>query len=299
MPGPIFGLGGGTVKRGAQAGDHRTVMHQEGTFRGAGDVELFWRAWRPDQPEPAGTLINLHGLGDHSGLYPAVATHFVGRGWAVHAFDLRGNGRSPGPRGHVDRWDQYRDDLHHFVDRIRAREPGPLYLMGNSLGGLVALDYVLDHPEGFAGVIAAAPPLGPLAVPGWLLALGRALSRVWPRFSWETGMDLSGLSRDPAAREAVIGDPLFHRRATARLSTEVVAVIERVQAHAPRFALPLLLLHGGADRMVPPAGTRRFAARAKPTMVEYREYPDAYHALFADPDTPQVLADIDRWLAAQ
>ena len=127
------------------------------------------------------------------------------------------------------------------------------------------LDYALHQPDGITGVIAASPPLGRLGVPAPLMALGRVLSRVWPRFSIRTGMDLSGLARDPAVAETVLADPLFHRLGTARLSTEVTAAIARVQAGAPRFPLPLLVLHGSADRMVPPGRQPRLRRRASAT----------------------------------
>jgi alpha-beta hydrolase superfamily lysophospholipase len=129
--------------------------------------------------------------------------------------------------------------------------------------------------------------------------LGRLLSRVWPRFSLRTGMDLSGLARDPAVIEAVLGDPLFHRVGTARLSTEVTAAIARVQAAAPRFPVPLLLLHGSADRMVVPDGSRAFIARVGHPDRDLREYPEAYHVLFADVDRERVLTDVEQWIAAR
>ena len=108
----------------------------------------------------------------------------------------------------------------------------PLFILGNSLGGLVVLDYALHYPAGLRGVIAAAPPLGEVGVPPFLMTLGRVMSRIWPRFSLEVGMDLSGLARDPAVVDTMLADPLFHRRGTARLSTEVTAAIQRVQARA-------------------------------------------------------------------
>jgi alpha-beta hydrolase superfamily lysophospholipase len=245
-------------------------------------------------------LINLHGLGDHSGLYPMVAEHMTASGIVVHAPDLRGNGRSPGQRGYVRRWEDYRDDLRALVSRVRSEEgERPLFLMGNSLGGLIALEYAIHHPEGLRGVIAVAPPLGRLGVPAPLLALGRVFSLLCPRFSLQTGMDLSGLARDPVVREALLSDPLFHRRGTARLSTEVVAAMARVHAAAPDYPLPVLVLHGGSDRMVPPDGSRAFVARVGQPDREYREYPGAYHVLVADLDRDQVLADIERWIGSR
>jgi alpha-beta hydrolase superfamily lysophospholipase len=112
-------------------------------------------------------------------------------------------------------------------------------------------------------------------------------------------MNLEGISRDPAAVRAMVDDPLFHSVGTARLSTEVVAAIERVQRLAPSLDVPVLLLHGGADTMVSPEGTRAFFARLTVADRELIEYPDAYHALFADLDAPRVLADLRAWIEAR
>ncbi len=269
------------------------MRHETGTFTGRGGVTLFRQCWLPDDP-PRATLVNLHGLGDHSGLYPMIAEWFVPRGIAVRAFDLRGHGRSGGQRAYLDDWRDYRDDLHTFL--LRLTGPEPVFLLGNSLGGLVVLEYALHHPAGLAGVIAAAPALGDVGVPRLLMLAGRVLSRIWPRFSMTTGMDLDGISRVPEAERAVLEDPLFHSVGTARLSTEVVAAIERVQRDAPSLTVPVLLLHGTADRLVSPDGTRRFFGRLTVADRRLVEYPGGYHALFADLDADRVLRDVGRWI---
>lgn len=264
-------------------------------YEGAGGARLYCRSW--PRADARATLVALHGLGDHSGLYPMIGEVLAAKGIAVLTPDLRGNGRSPGQRGYIDAWDDLREDLGRLVERARAEAPGrPLFLLGMSLGGLVVLDYALDNPRGLQGVIALSPPLGTLGVPAPLLALGRVLSRVWPRFSLETGMDLTGLSRDASVVDRVLADPLFHRRGTARLSTEVTRTIARVQAEAGRLAVPLLVQHGTADRMVPPDGSRRFVARAGHPDKRLIEYPGAYHALLADLDGERVLADLAAWM---
>jgi alpha-beta hydrolase superfamily lysophospholipase len=271
--------------------------HREGRFPGSDRTPLYYQAWLPTQARPRAVLVNLHGLGDHSGLYPNLASHFPARAVALYAFDMRGNGRSPGQRAYLGRWKEYRGDLEAFVSRVREWEPGlPLFLLGNSLGGLVVLDYVLHHPGRVEGVIAAAPVLGDVGVPPVLMALGRVMSRVLPRFSLNVGMDLTGLAREPSVIEAVLADPLFHRRGTARLSTEVTAAIDRVQHLAGSLSVPLLILHGSADRMVPPDGSRTFFAQVRFPDREFREYPGAYHGLFADLGFETVLGDLEEWI---
>jgi alpha-beta hydrolase superfamily lysophospholipase len=271
--------------------------HREGTFAGAGGLALYYQAWLPPDNHPRAVLVNLHGLGDHSGLYPTLANYFPARGIALYAYDMRGNGRSPGQRAYVGGWREYRDDLHAFLARVREWEGSlPVFVLGNSLGALVVLEHTLHYPPSVEGVIAAAPPLGMVGVPPLLMALGRVMSRIWPRFSLEVGMDLTGLARDPAVIEAVVADPFFHRRGTARLSTEVTSAIARVQAGAPGFPVPLLILHGSDDRMVPPEGSRQFFARLRQADREYREYPGAYHGLLADLNHQEVLEDVGRWI---
>ncbi|HZM26034.1 MAG TPA: alpha/beta hydrolase [Gemmatimonadales bacterium] len=270
--------------------------HFEATFRTADGLELFRQQWRP-VVSPRAILVNVHGIGDHSGLYPMLPDYFVPRGLAVHAFDMRGNGRSPGPRGHIDSWTQLRDDLQRFVAVVRAQEDGrPMFLLGNSLGGLVVLDYALHHPAGLRGVIAIAPPLGRIGTPAWLLTLGRIMSHIWPGFTLETGLDLSRLSRDPAACEAIVTDPLFHRKGSARLAAEVLRTAHGLHERAGDFPVPLLLLHGAEDRMVFPDGTREFFGVVGQPDKRYVEYPGAFHALLADLDRDRVLSELESWM---
>lgn len=275
------------------------VTHAEGRFAGQGGLELFRQSWRP-AATPRAVVVNLHGLGDHSSLYPTLVDHMVAREMVVQTFDLRGNGRSAGARGHVDDWRSYRHDLATFLELVARDDPGrPLFLLGNSLGGLIVLDYALSTPAGLGGVIAVSAPLSRLNVPAPLMALGRIMSKLWPAFSLETGLDLSGLAHDRSVAEAIVSDPLFHRRGSARLSTEVTAAIARVRAGAGALALPVLLLHGAEDRMVSPEGSRAYAAEVASPDKQLIEYPDGYHALFADYGHERVLADVSGWIEAR
>jgi alpha-beta hydrolase superfamily lysophospholipase len=287
------------------------MLSEERRFRGAAGEELVARAWRP-QTEARAAVIAVHGFGDHSGRYGQLLEALVPRGLAVHAFDLRGHGRSPGRRGHIEHWAHYREDLRAFVRRT-AREEGPerpLFLLGNSLGGLVVLEYAIHHPEGLAGVIADSPALVPTGVGNrFLRLLAMALSRTWPTFSVSVPMAPEPVeAADPAETqtappapapipiEPAPRDPLLHSRLSARAATEAMAAIDFTRRNAARLRLPLLVLHGGADRIVDPEGSRAFVADASSPDKELLEYPGVFHDARADDVRERILDDIADWL---
>lgn len=272
------------------------MKHSEGTFRGSGNLALFYQSWHPEG-QPRATLVIVHGFGEHGGRYPNVVKHFVPRGYALYALDHRGHGRSPGPRGHINAWSEYRDDVHALVQLVTAREsPCPIFLWGHSLGGLIVLEYALHYSEHVRGVIASAPLLGQAGISPLLLALARILSRLAPTFSQSTGLDATTLSRDPDVVKAYTSDPLVHSLGTPRLGTEITAAQEWTQAHARAWRVPLLLFFGTADRLVPPENTRRFFDALTFPDKHKIEYEGAYHEPHNDIIHAQVMADVERWL---
>lgn len=270
--------------------------HKQGTFPGHGGLELYYQRWRPAD-EPRAVLAVVHGFGEHSGRYGNVVDWFVPRGYALYAFDLRGHGHSPGQRGHIDRFADYRADVRAFLDLVGRQEPGrTLFLLGHSQGGLIVLDYVLHDPSDLAGVVSCSPALGQLPVSPALVFLARILSRIWPRFKLEAGLDVTGLSRDPAVVQAYVDDPLVHGQASARMGIESAAAIEWTQAHAADMALPSLIVHGSADRICSPEASRRFYEGIALADKQRFQYEGHYHELFNDLDKERVLADVEAWL---
>ena len=167
------------------------MQHDEGTFQGWGGLNLYYQRWLPQQPVQAVVGI-VHGLGGHSGLFKNVVQCLVPQGYGIYGLDLRGHGRSPGQRGYIGRWQEFREDVNHFLQLIQSHHPGvPCFIWGHSLGGVIALDYALHHGEKLQGVIVTAPALGPVGIPRLRMAIGRLLSWSWPRFSLTTG--LSGI----------------------------------------------------------------------------------------------------------
>jgi alpha-beta hydrolase superfamily lysophospholipase len=273
------------------------MKHTEGKFTGAGGLELFYQAWQPDTP-PRAVIPAVHGLGEHSGRYLNVVNRLAPHGYSLYGFDLRGHGRSAGQRGYINAWEEYREDVRAFLHLVSAQAPGyPLFLLGHSLGGLIALEYVLHFPERLKGMIASSPALAPPNLPPILLILSRILSRIWPTFSINTRLDASTISRDPAVVKAYVDDPLVHGLGTPRLATEAAAATEWTQAHAADLRLPLLLLYGSADKLVPPEGSCVFFEKVTFADRKRIEYPGGYHESFNDIHREQVLDDVKQWLA--
>jgi alpha-beta hydrolase superfamily lysophospholipase len=268
------------------------------TFTGAGGLELYRQAWLPTGSARA-LLVIVHGFGEHMGRYGNVVDALVPRGCALAGYDLRGHGRSEGPRGLVMSWAEYRRDLARFLELMSEEHPGlPVFLYGHSMGGLIALEYALRHPEGLRGVIASAPAVGPPGVSPVLLFLSRILSAAVPRFTLSANLDETAISRDPEVVRAYEQDPLVHDRATARLGTEMTKAADRVQERAADFKLPLLVIHGDQDRLISPEDSRRFFEHSGSEDKTYRVVPGGFHEPHNDLEAEQVLEDVARWLEA-
>jgi alpha-beta hydrolase superfamily lysophospholipase len=272
------------------------MQHFERDFRGCGELRLYFQGWRPNG-EPKGVLPIVHGFGEHSGRYENVVKYLVRSGYAMYSFDLRGHGRSPGQRGHINDWVELRQDVHEFVRVVSQREPGrPIFLFGHSLGGLIVLEYVLHYPEGLHGVIVSGAALSQTGLSPVLFTLSRIMSRVWPTFSIDTKLDVSTISSDQAVVQAYRDDPLVHSLGTARLGTEVVAAQQWTQEHAAEFSVPLLMVHGCEDRLIPLAGGREFYEHVTLADKELTEYEGAYHEVHNDFCRARELSELEHWL---
>jgi alpha-beta hydrolase superfamily lysophospholipase len=254
---------------------------------------VFARRWLP--PDARAAVVLVHGFGDHSGRQEELVAGLVACRIAVHGYDLRGHGRSLGRRGHVDRWDDHRNDLAAIVDAAVEAQGEPVFLLGQSLGGLIALEYALRRPEGLAGVLAHSPALMPTGVGNAFLAwLARRLSTAWPTFS----------VRVPFAPEPHSGenprptDPLVHGRLSARAATEAMAAISWTVAHAADLRVPLLVVHGTEDRIVDVGGSRRFVADAG-DLATLVEYPGEPHDSWDVAVRARIRDDMVRWIEEQ
>ncbi|HYQ16944.1 MAG TPA: alpha/beta hydrolase [Polyangiaceae bacterium] len=270
----------------------------ESTFKSAAGLELFYRSWRPADAARAVVVI-VPGFNSHSEYYGWVAEQFVNSGLAVYAVDLRGRGKSPGERFFVEHFHDYVSDVSGLVSLVKAQEPGlPVYLLGHSAGGVVSCMYTLEQQAELAGLICESFAFQ-VPAPDFALSILKGLSHVAPH-AHVLKLKNADFSRDPAVVAKMDTDPLI---ADESQPTQTVAEMVRADHELGqsfgRITLPLLILHGTADKATKPAGSQLFFDQAGASDKTLKLYDGAFHDPLNDTDRALVMADIISWLEAR
>lgn len=251
----------------------------------------------PDQ-DIKGTVIIVHGLGEHAFRYAHVAQQLNEAGFHVRAYDQYGHGESGGSRGRIPSEMRLVDDLADVVDDTRRsmRQGQLLLLLGHSMGGLVVASFVRQQMRPVDGVILSSPALDPglNVVQKFLLSF---LPRIAPNLRVDNGLQVEKISRDPIVVQAYKSDGFVHRKISGRLAKFIADEGARCISAAPKWMTPTLLIYAGADALVSPAGSRAFAASAPNQWVQSRCFEPMYHEIFNDPDKAQVFDSMRTWLA--
>ena len=251
-----------------------------------------------------GTVLIVHGLGEHMGRYAHVAQRLNSAGWSVVGYDQRGHGRSPGARGAIPHSDTLLVDLGAAVGQLRQEQPGrPLLLLGHSMGGAVTARYVAEslsaQPAGWwqavDGLMLSSPLLAVdmTAVQSLMLAVFGTLA---PSLAVGNGLKPEWICRDLAVVKAYVADPLVHDRVTPRLARFFLDASALVHQRAAQWNLPTLLLYAGADRCVAPRGSAEFATAAPAAILRSRRFDSLFHEIFNEPEQAQVLDELLAWL---
>src|SRR5215469_7306989 len=269
----------------------------EGSFKGVDGIKIFTREWQPAGKLHAVVVIS-HGFNAHSGQYEWVAQQFVSKGLAVYALDHRGHGRSEGERFFVKKFADWTSDLATFIDRVKAREPGlPVFLLGHSAGGVIACAYALEHQDEIAGLICEDFAYQ-VPAPEVALAIVKGVSHVAPH-AHVLKLKNEDFSRDPAVVAALNADPLIANESQpSETVAELVRLDQVLEKSFGQFTLPLLILHGTADKVTKPSGSKEFYEKAGSSDKTLKLYEGHFHDLLADVGKQQVMADIQAWIDA-
>jgi acylglycerol lipase len=274
------------------------VNHGTGFLRGAGGRRIFKQSWLPDGT-PRALVVIVHGAGEHSDRYRHVADALTADGYAVHALDHRGHGRSEGPRALIDRLDHAVADLDQLV--LEAREPhpqAPVFMLAHSMGGTLALRYAVRHPDRLTGLILSGPLAALAAAPAPMRVIAAILSAAVPRLPL-IAVDPTLISRDPEVVSAYRSDPLVHHgRLPVRTVAELSRAIDAFPGEVGAITIPTLILYGTADRLCPPEGSTMLGERIGAADKTVKPYDGLFHEILNEPERERVLADVRSWLAA-
>ena len=276
--------------------DNQLAVAVQGSSIIAGDgTRLALRQWPAPDGASRGTVLIVHGLGEHSGRYEHVAARLRFRGFLPVAYDHRGHGRSEGSRGVLRNRDDFVQDLAKVVDAVRPTDGTPFTLLGHSMGGLIVAQFVADAVRPVDALVMSSPALA-ADLTGWQrMQLILSLAFV-PNLAIPNGFDPSVISHDPAVVRAYKEDPLVHDRVSGRLVRTLMEGGAHVLSRASSWKVPTLLIWAGDDHLVLPAGSATFAALAPAGVVEAHRFPDAYHEIFNELDAEPVFATLERWL---
>ena len=275
------------------------MKHTENKFTIEGLGELYYQGWLPDGDVKA-VLFIAHGLAEHGGRYINLVNQVVPLGFAVYAMDQYGHGRSDGERVYINRFEDYIHPLKTFLDMVAKWHPGKkVFLMGHSMGGLIAAVYLLDHQEDFAGAIISAPLT---KIPSNINAFSRIvvqiLANVIPKARL-VGVDSSGISRDPDEVARYVNDPLVYTgNSTTKLGAETLRAMEKVTAGRAKISLPILIVQGGADPLVDLSGAQELYDAISSEDKTLKYYDGYYHEMINDIGKEVVLEDLCQWLEA-
>lgn len=255
--------------------------------------------WQPDGPAK-GVVVLIHGLGEHMGRYEKLGAYLADRELSLWGHDLKGHGKSQGIRGHAD-YKILLQDIDALLQRVGREEPGPVFLYGHSMGGNMALNYVLEYPEiarHLQGLILSSPWLRlKMKIPAWALVLSQVLNLVYPQFTRENGLDPSWLSKDGEIGKAFSADPLVHHRISVGLYLAVRKRGEAALKKADRLRLPTLLMHGSDDPITSFQATQELAG--KMVNAQWKPWPGSRHEPHNDLEKEEVMAFIANWIKTQ
>jgi len=262
-------------------------------------LTMYARGWAPEK-EPKAVICLVHGLGEHVGRYEHVGQAFANAGYALLGLDHRGHGKSGGQRGHTPAYDALLEDVAALIRQARERYPArPCFLYGHSMGGNLVINYALRRKADLDGVIATGPFLKlAFQPPAVKVALGRMMNNIAPGFTQTSGLETAALSRDANVVKAYVNDPLVHDKISARLFVSLFDSGQYAFDRPSEFPLPMLLMHGSADRLTSAAASRQFGAAAPP-FVTTRLWDGFFHEIHNEPEKDEVLKAMIAWLDGQ
>ena len=274
------------------------MQTQTGTFRAKDGASIYWKGWVPDNP-PKAVIHVIHGYAEHIDRYGNVVGELLPAGYAVFGTDHRGHGHSDGKRGHVKSFQEFIDDEMQFGRIIiRAKFPDiPYFVLGHSMGSLIAMNLVEQNPEGIKGLVLSGTGSRPGSdIPKILLSITKILSGILPAVHVKSPLPPEFISRDPDVVRAYVEDPLVYNVITPRLAHEMNCYVVTGAQNAGKIKIPVLIQLGSRDTAF--SGQQELFAMIGAKDKTFKLYEDLKHEVYNElaADRAIVLSDLRDWL---
>jgi acylglycerol lipase len=287
------------------------TTRSERSFDGVGGVRIVYDVWTPEgrsaatggstQADPVGVVILSHGYAEHARRYDHVAQRFGEGGLITYALDHRGHGRSGGKRVYLRNISEYTGDFHRLVGIATAAHPAlKRVVLGHSMGGGIVFAYGVEHPDDYAAMVLSGPAVdAQAAVSSVMIGVAKVVGSLLPGLPVEN-LPADAISRDPEVVAAYEADPLVHHgKLPAGIAKALIGVGETMPQRAASLTAPLLVVHGGQDKLVPVEGSRRLLESVGPIDAHLKVFPYLYHEVFNEPERAVVLDDVVSWIGVR
>jgi alpha-beta hydrolase superfamily lysophospholipase len=277
------------------------TTHEERSFEsaqgGGGPVRVVYDVWTPEGT-PRGVVVLCHGYAEHARRYDHVAHRFGQAGLVTYALDQRGHGRSGGKRVYLKDISEYTGDFATLVGIAAADHPElKRVVLGHSMGGGVVFAYAVEHPDDYTAVVLSGPAVyAQDGVSSFMIGVAKVVGGILPGLPVEK-LPTEAVSRDPDVVAAYMADPMVHHgKLPAGIAKALIGVGETMPRRAAALTAPLLVVHGGQDKLIPVAGSQRLVECVGSSDVNLKVYPELFHEVFNEPERALVLDDVVSWI---
>jgi alpha-beta hydrolase superfamily lysophospholipase len=265
------------------------------TFLTHDGQELFYRHWPATAAARRGAIVLLHRGHEHSGRMAHLVDELDLPGFDFFAWDARGHGRSPGPRGFSPSFGTSVRDVQAFADHIGAAHgvpPHDLFVVAQSVGAVLAATWVHDHAPAIRGMTLASPAFKvKLYVPFARTGI-RLMQALRGPFFVNSYVKAKFLTHDAQRIASYDSDPLIARPIASHVLLGLYEAAERVVADAAAITVPTQLLVSGADWVVHHAPQHRFHERLGSRVKEKHVLPGFHHDTLGERDRHLALAPL-------
>ncbi|HEY8269911.1 MAG TPA: lysophospholipase [Pseudobdellovibrionaceae bacterium] len=272
----------------------------EGHFIGAHNANLFFQLW--ENPRARGTIVITHGHGEHSDSYKRVVEALKDDVWNIYAWDMRGHGKSEGARGYASSFDDYCSDYVEFLKMVFAQPlitKGPVVLLAHSMGGLVQIKALLQHPEFKPDAVVLSSPLFGIGVeiPAYKKLGAEWIAKLLPTLTMWNEIGNQDVTRDPEVIRELEHDPYRHARVCAAVYLGFLESFKFVYEGIPQLKVKTLFQISDKDPVISSAEAMRFFEHFGSLEKEIKIYKDAKHEIYNDIIREQAFEDLRHFLA--